>query len=78
MWSTRGAEGTLNITNCSNTGEISGQYAGGICGHTAGKDSGSATIETCTNNGDISGDYAGGICGSAGFSAGSVTIDNCD
>ena len=78
MWLCCWDSGSATIKTCTNNGDISGEYAGGICGHTAGN-SGSATIDNCTNNGDISGDYVGGICGgSAGFSAGSVTIDNCN
>ena len=47
----------LHIVN--NSGEISGKYAGGICGYEAEN----FTITNCNNSGDINADYAGGICG---------------
>ena len=52
-----------NITNCYNTGMVTGNsdYVGGICGC-------SGTITSCYNTGTVtgSGDYIGGICGSSG------------
>ena len=62
------------IDNCYSTGDISGQYSGGIAGDYAGR-SGTCTITNCYSTGPIS--YrSGGIACSAGFS-GVCTISNC-
>ncbi len=56
------------ITNCYNTGTVSGAYfSGGVCGLNYG-----GTIEKCYNTGVVSGErYIGGVCGQNG---GTVTI----
>lgn len=55
---------TLTVTDCTNNGEISGVYAGGIAGYVNYT---TATISGCTNSGDIS---ATGSC--------SKDLDNTD
>ena len=65
------AYSSTSITNCYNTGSVSGS-AGGV-GGIAG-DTSSSTITNCYNTGSVSGDrYVGGIAGSASDS----TITNC-
>ena len=63
----------LNITNCTNLGEITkvGNYVGGIVGHTT------RTIDGCKNKGKIeaNGNSIGGI---TGFTNEASTISNCD
>ena len=49
-------EGT--ITNCYNTGTVSGGTVGGVCGQNY-----NGTITNCYNTGEVSGTYAGGVCG---------------
>jgi hypothetical protein len=66
------------ITNCTNTGDISGGSAGGIAGSSAASSNGSVIFTNCTNSGVISGNYAGGIAGNyAGYSGGSVGFTDC-
>ena len=65
----------MQTYNCYTEHEISGMYAGGICGDSAGGDAGNVTISNCYTEGEISGENAGGICGSyAGTDGGTVTI----
>ena len=56
------------ITNCYNTGTVSGGYAGGVCGYNNG------TITNCYNTGTVSGRDVGGVCG---YNDNSGTITNC-
>ena len=62
------------IENCYNTGTVSGNYAGGVCGISYG------TVENCYNTGTVSGtdasfiNYVGGICGR---NMNDGTIENC-
>ncbi len=67
----------ISIIGCTNYGDISATFGGGITGFALALNGGSATITNCTNNGTISGDDAGGIVGATSGSAGSVTITNC-
>ncbi len=62
-------EGT--ITNCYNTGTVSGDSdVGGVCGFSSG------TITNCYNTGTVVGvDFVGGVCGYN--TTGSYTITNC-
>ena len=63
------------ITNCYNTGTVSGSssYVGGVCGYNARYLS-KGTITGCYNTGTISGNqYVGGVCGTNE----SGTITNC-
>jgi hypothetical protein len=75
--------GTLLITNCNSTGNISGSATGGICGRFYGSNaSGDAEliIENCYSTGIISGGSSGGICGNrygSRASGGIFTISNC-
>lgn len=63
------SEGTVTITNCYNTGSVSGSSSGGMVGQ-----AGTATITNCYNTGNVSGsNYSGGILGQAG----TATIANC-
>ena len=60
--------GTSTITNCYNTGSVSGiSYVGGVCGYNYAKNSSTSTITNCYNTGSVScsGEYyyAGGVCG---------------
>jgi len=71
-----GINGTIIISNCSNSGLIS-VGRGGICAKFLGQ-SGNATILNCSNSGAISGVISGGITGSnAGYLNGIVSITNC-
>ena len=46
------------VTNCYNTGSVSGSYAGGVVGENSG------TVTNCYNTGDVSGNhYVGGVVG---------------
>ena len=73
----KGTTSGNSISNCSNNGEISAQYAGGIAGYGAGY-AGSATFTNCSNTGEISGSNAGGIAGAdAGAYNGSATFTSC-
>ena len=67
------------ITGCTNNGNISGFYTGGIVGAFTGNFTGASVIITgCTNSGIISGQGAGGIAGGyLGSNGGSITITNC-
>ena len=56
---------------------VSGKFAGGICGQYAGKSSGDVEISDCQITGNITGEGAGGICGQYAGSNGTVTIYNC-
>ena len=58
-----GRYSNCNIQYCSNSLDISEDYAGGICGKNAGNKEGILIIEYCWNEGEISGYYTGGICG---------------
>lgn len=73
----RGATNNL-ITKCYSIGEISGEFAGGICGTDTGSNNGNLSITNCYTNGNITNSTAGGICGAnAGSNNGIVTITNC-
>jgi hypothetical protein len=71
--------GTVNITNCVNTGAFSyGSFSGGICGSNAATNAGSLTITNCTNNANITASYSGGILSRlAGSLSGIIVIRNC-
>jgi hypothetical protein len=72
------SNGVGNISNCTNSGVISGNSAGGICGFNTGNTNGNVSITNCSNSGVISGNSAGGICGSyTGNINGNVSITNC-
>ena len=66
------------ITNCYNTGAVSGtSYVGGVCGFNNG-----GTIENCYNTGTVIGGSGncycfGGVCGRNYAAAGTATITNC-
>lgn len=65
------------ITNCYNTGYVSGtgDMVGGVCGYNYASSSGTATIENCYNTGAVSGNfYVGGVCGWNYASNGIATI----
>lgn len=56
------------VTNCYNTGDVSGEAVGGVVGH---NDSG--TVTNCYNTGDVIGSrYAGGVVG-----INTATVTNC-
>ena len=72
------------ITNCFSTGNINGQYSGGICGANTGfvtansKLTSSVYITRCYTIGNITDRYSGGIVGmSAGINGGTVNVENC-
>ena len=72
--------GTITITNCYNTGEVTGSssYVGGVVGY-AYASSDNITITNCYNTGSVSGSQrVGGVVGyaNAEFSD-SITITNC-
>ena len=71
----RAASGNV-ISGCTNSGAISGLYAGGIIGNVLGY-IGSASIINCTNSGVISGNLAGGIVGAGAGPFGIVDISGC-
>ncbi|MGN0442593.1 MAG: GLUG motif-containing protein [Acutalibacteraceae bacterium] len=66
-----GNKASGKITNCYNTGTVSGSgYVGGVCG----SNSSSGTITDCYNTGTVSGSgYVGGVCG---YNS-AATITNC-
>ena len=70
------SNGTATITNCYNTGNVSGLgRVGGVCGYNNG-----GTIENCYNTGTVSGSDStvGGVCGfNFAPSNGTATITNC-
>ncbi|MCI7805032.1 MAG: hypothetical protein MR503_08165 [Oscillospiraceae bacterium] len=77
------SNGTVTITNCYNTGAVSGidDYVGGVCGYNDVYQ-GTATITNCYNTGAVSGNgiYIGGVCGrNEAYSSGTATatITNC-
>ena len=69
------ADRPLSITDCYNTGDItgtctgnSGSYVGGVCGQ---NEAGDACITNCHNDGELSGNRTvGGVCG---YNANSIT-----
>ena len=64
------ADGTTIITNCYNTGEITGGYTGGLVGHADDE----ITITNCYNTGEITGSDVGGL---VGYADGTTIITNC-
>ena len=57
-----------SVTNCYNTGEVTGSTSGGVVGYNQ-----SGTVENCYNTGTVSGsDYVGGVVGSN-----SGSVKNC-
>lgn len=65
---------TATISYCYSSGNIVGQWGGGICG----SNSGTFTIEQCCSLGEISGERSGGISGANTARAGNhVSIINC-
>jgi len=65
---------TITISNCENSGAVSGSYdVGGIAGYCGG------TISNCENSGDVSGSSnVGGIVGECyGTEANKTTIEKC-
>ena len=55
---------TATVTNCYNTGEVSGAYVGGVAGVTRADDGCRTEISNCFNIGKISGtDAVGGVAG---------------
>jgi hypothetical protein len=65
------------VDNCSNSGSISSERVGGICGENFCQN-GVGSITNCNNSGSISGRNAGGICGAqAGQRSGNVSVTNC-
>ncbi len=66
------------IINCYSTGNISGDYTGGIFGISAGAYSGNVSVINCYSTGNISGNCAGGIFGrQAGSYSGNASAINC-
>ena len=66
-----GDAGATTITNCTNSGTITGTKAGGICGDAVS----SSTVTRCTNFGTVSGlEEVGGICG---YLLASSTVTRC-
>ena len=58
-----------NVTNCYNTGSVTGSlYVGGVCGQNYG------TVTNCYNTGNVTGNdaYVGGLCGQN-----YATVSNC-
>ncbi len=71
----RGASNNV-ANNCYSTGNISGDYSGGIFGRFA-SNTGNISANNCYSTGGISGDGSGGIfSGEAGYS-GNVSATNC-
>ena len=74
------SSGTNLITNCTNSGNITNNYSGGIVGDAfASYSSGTNTISNCANSGTISSLGGGGIAASAFAysSTGYSSIINC-
>ena len=65
---------SVQVTKCSNSGDIKGGYAGGISGYD--NTSAYANISLCYNEGAITGGIAGGIAASGSYNA-SDKILNC-
>ena len=69
--------GNATLTNCTNRAIISGRYAGGISGDSAGY-GGNATFTGCANSGLITSLNGGGITGStAGGGTGKASFISC-
>ena len=69
------SSGTITITNCYNTGSVTGSsYVGGVVGYAVA--SGTLTITNCYNTGSVSGggDNVGGVVGYAYVSSSSSAI----
>ena len=64
------------VRNCTFEGEVSGNFAGGICGQNAGT-GGTCTITGCSVVGIVSGDMVGGICGLDAGYKGECHITGC-
>ena len=68
----------MTITQSYSSGDILGQYSGGITGRDAGYRYGYVYIQECYTKGKIAGDDSGGICGSHTCNDnGEVHIINC-
>ena len=62
------------IENCYNIGDVSGSYAGGVCGNSGNSENSGNTVKNCYNTGAVSGSSeSGGVCGSNIKG----TIENC-
>ena len=68
---------TVTITRCHSTGDIVGEFSGGICGQRSGYDNGHVIITHSYSTGKIHGPGSGGICGIAAGVTGNVTIEQC-
>ena len=78
-WLANGGNSTV-LTNCTNTGTITGNGNDGYVGGVVGSDDGtsSITVSGCINNGTISGKrYIGGIFGKTTGSRSSLTFSGC-
>ena len=63
-----------SVTNCYNTGNVSGTSSGATAGGVAGQQGSYATVSYCYNTGNVSGFSSGGIVGQAANST--TTISN--
>eukprot|EP01138_Halocafeteria_seosinensis_P013531 gb/GECG01013820.1/.p1 GENE.gb/GECG01013820.1/~~gb/GECG01013820.1/.p1 ORF type:complete len:724 (+),score=61.47 gb/GECG01013820.1/:1-2172(+) len=66
------------VDSCSSTGNITGKWAGGICGRNAGRNWGHTIVSNSFSTGTIGGTEAGGIAGRrVGYTGGTVNITQC-
>lgn len=71
------------ILNSENKGNVSGQYVGGILGHTSVTAVANLSLKNLINSGSVtsyiagSGGYAGGIIGTGGNGNGAALLENC-
>ena len=73
------SSGTITITNCYNTGSISGlHYVGGVAGEIHNETSGSAIVKNCYNTGAVNatGNNVGGVVGRVYLTESSLVISN--
>ena len=56
-------KGTCKIINCDNSGNMAGNYSGGIVGYRGAKNGGTIIINNCHNTADIVQGYSGGLVG---------------
>jgi len=77
-----GYDGTIAISNCFSTGDMTTFRCGGIAGHGFGTNATSATITSCYSTGTVNfgttNEAAGGITGKrCGYGATTCTLSNC-
>ena len=78
--SSDGISASASVTNCYNTGSVSGNiHVGGVVGYSSGGISASASVTNCYNTGAVSGgEGVGGVVGyNNGGTSASASVTNC-